>query len=276
MSTELTAQDEAIAKSMALSGQAAGTRIPFIPILKINNTKEIKQVAVDGVMQEVEVSAKKGFKLTRKDGDSYQETLLEGDLSGIILKERFFIQKKWKEDDPFPFKSREFDDWSQQIEVFDSKTSATIFTGTYDEIKAKFSSQNEEGETVRTYGLFVVLYLNVGGEVMRLQAKMSGNNPWFEYKGTFGENEPWAGILTHFKLEQVETGKIKFWAISYEKGEAVDLAKNLDLQIEISKFFKAVKEATETKPFDQAPVPTDDDYIPQDTEKDINLASIPF
>lgn len=232
--------EEEIEQSKQLAGQTDKMSIPFIPIITVNNKSQKKEATIDGVKQEVEIPAKQGFNILKKNDGEYSNEFLAGDISGIILKERYQIEKKYvpgsKE---VQYKSYEFDGWNDQVTLFDSFTKKILFQGTYKQLKEEFSKTNEQGKITRDYSLFVVLYINLEGlgDIYRLKVKITGGGEWFDYKNSF-KSEPWAGYITHFKLLQKVVGDIKFWYLTFERGEQVNLSEQLVLQKELNKFFQ--------------------------------------
>lgn len=290
--------DEAIRQSQALSGQSGNRiQIPYVPIMIVNNKKTKRRVEVDGVEQDVEIPPKKGFWLTIKDAnDKYEDVFVEGDISGVILKERYMIEKK-----PVPgayddqYRSNEFDDWNEEIHLYNQKDKKTFFEGTYQEVKAflptsKKIVRGKEIE-VKDYNLLLVLYINLEdkGQIVRLKLKMTSENGWFDYKKSFGQNEPWAAFLTHFDLIDRQNGDVFYRYVKFNRGVAVDLTKELGLQIEMSKFFSAARRATTNKTFvkptsiDDSSQPFHQDALPiiqtEDEpidDEEIRVEDIPF
>lgn len=262
--------DEAIRQSRALSNQGGNRiQIPYVPIMTVNNKKTKRRIEIDGVEQDVEIPPKKGFWLTTKDvNDKYEKVFIEGDSSGVILKERYMIEKKLvpgSYDDQY--RSNEFDDWDEEIHLYNQKDKKTFFEGTYQEIKvflptSKKIVKGKEIE-VKDYNLFLVLYINLEDkdQIVRLKLRMTSENNWFSYKNEFGKNEPWAAFLTHLDLIDRQNGDVFYRFVKFNRGIAVDLTKELGLQIEISKFFTAAKRAATNKTFTR-PVAVDDGVQP--------------
>ena len=186
---------ELIKKAQQLAGQSQGTIIPFIPIVKINNKTEKKMAIIEGVETEVKVPAKQGFNILRKLEGNYVEDFWKGDINGVVLKERFMIEKKFNpESKEIQYKSNEFDDWNEQIELYDKMNKKNIIVeGTYTQLKEKYTtiSIDKEGQKkeIKDFSLFVILYINLNmtGEVYRMKLKVTGGENWFTYKNTFSD-----------------------------------------------------------------------------------------
>jgi hypothetical protein len=250
MSKELTnvgQVSEDVRKSQELSGQGSRNQIPFVPIITINNKHEKKMAVVDGQEMEVEVPIQKGFIMnTKSEQGEYEDKFLSGDISGVILKERYMIEKKWVEGED-QYRSEEFDDWNELITLYYNKSKKEKFTGTYAEIRDHLPSSTKtvrgKEVQVKDYSLYVLLYINLedSGTIARLKLKMTADNKWFDYKNEFNQNETWAGFLTHFRLVEKKVGDIDYYYVNFERGEAVDLSRQLPIQLEINDIFQAIK-----------------------------------
>lgn len=293
MSQELsTFNQKDIEESQAIAGQTSSNKMPFVPIVTVNNKSEKKMATIDGQEQEVEVPAKKGFLMLEKDDkDELTEKFLPGDISGVVLKERFMIAKKYAKGQD-QFKSDEFDTWTQPIRLYDTKDrKKTIYQGTYSNIKEVFTSVDNQGKAVKLYDLFLILYVNLeaSGTIVRLKVKMTRDNNWFDYKNDFASDEPWAGYITHFKLLQKVVGDITYWHINFERGEQVNLSDQLTLQKELNNYFSAInsvkapvkKDSNEVSYTDenktsQIEEPASDPYEGFDNGEEIKIEDIPF
>lgn len=291
--TGVTAFDpEAVRESQRLSGQTSYNSIPFIPIIEVNNKKEKRTVEIDGVAKEVELEAEKGFIITRRNDKEYTKDFIAGNIAGIILKERFQIDKSGKKGE-FQYKSDEFDGWDEVVRVYNkSNRKETVVEGTYKQIKESLTTTNNKGESKKDFDLFAILYINLEGtgEVFRLRVKLTLSNKWFDYKNSFGKDEPWAGYMTHFNLEQETFGDNTFWHFVFERGQQVNLSEQLAIQKEINKYFMIANVIRsgdiQQAPLDAKPVYAneatdlsfmDEPVINQDEEgESIAIEQIPF
>jgi hypothetical protein len=266
-----------VRESQAMAGQQQKTVLPFVPLLEVNNKSDRKMALIDGVEQEVDLPARKGFVVTMKSADAreYTKAFLDGNTSGVILKERFMVQKKYKQDDvDIKYKSDEFDGWDGVIKLYDqSNRKNVIFEGTYADIKKTFTRTSKEGATEKDYNLYVILYINLknSGEIYRLKVKMNSDNNWFDYKNSFKENEPWAGFLTNFKLESKTVGKINYWYLIFERGAQVNLGEQLKIQKEINRYFLIANAV-----INNAIKPKEDNWFDGVEETDLPISQIPF
>lgn len=296
MSQELTKREnmevgevsEDVRQSRELSGQGSRTQIPFIPIITINNKSEKKKTVIDGEEVEVKVPIKKGFLMNVKNNNGeYEDRFLSGDISGVILKERYMIEKKWEEGED-QYRSEEFDDWNENITLYWNKSKKEKFTGTYQELKKYLPSTTKtirgKEVQVKDYNLYVILYINLedSDTVARLKLKMTADNKWFEYRNDFSDNETWANYLTHFVLEEKVTGDINYYYVTFQKGERVDLSKQLKLQIELNNLFDIIKKIRNNKgdnqlPFDRKPVePAYEEAEEEKEDGEVKIEDIPF
>ncbi len=269
--------EEEIKQSLELSGQQGGNQIPFVPIFQINNRSTKEEVEIDGKMTKVTVPAVKGFNKLIKENDGWIETLIEGDLAGVILKERYQLEKKYKpKDSAVQYRSDEFDSWNEKLTLHDVKSRKNVVaTGTYSELKEKFTSLDGDGKLKKDFALFCVLYLNhdLTGDVIRLKLKMTQDNDWFGYKKSLKQNEPWAGFLTHFNLLEKKHGEITYWHVDFSKGEQVPLTEQLELQKGLNEYFMATRAVHEkvVLPEEQEVIQVEDAFAPSpDDEIDVN------
>ncbi|MFA5072236.1 MAG: hypothetical protein WC511_07870 [Candidatus Pacearchaeota archaeon] len=296
MANELTTfSQKDIDESQAIAGQSKFTKMPFVPIVSVNNKKEKKIANIDGVDQEVEVPAKKGFLMLEKNEESgeVEEKFIGGEITGVILKERYMIEKKYIEGE-MVYRSDEFEGWNNIIQLYEKKDRKNIiFEGKYSAIKEAYTRTDDKGKKSKDFDLYLILYVNLEmtGTIVRVKLKMTGDNNWFDYKSEFGDNEPWAGFVTHFNLVEKKVGTNTYWHILLEKGQAINLSEQLVLQKELNKFFnftspKKKSDAldgtwqgnianTEVQPFNQEELP----ILQVEDEPagdDIDIGDIPF
>lgn len=292
MSQELTTFNQKdIEESQAIAGQSSFNKMPFVPIITPNNKKEKKLAMIDGVEQEVEIPAKQGFIMLEKNEESGQmeEHFLEGNITGVILKERFMIEKKWKKGED-QYRSDEFDGWDRTIQLYEKGNRKNIiFEGKYSEIRDAYTREDDKGKKTKDFDLFVILYVNLeaSGTIVRIKLKMTAQNNWFDYKASFGDQEPWAGFITQFNLVERTAGTNTYWLCLLERGQAINLSDQLVLQKELNKFFtltapRKKSNAIQGDVVDTTAQPFNQDELPivqiEDEPEDnpINIDDIPF
>jgi len=251
MTQEVSKYDpDQVKKARARSGESTGTYIPFVPILEINNKTTKKTVVIDGEDTEVEVPAAKGWNITTRNPETkeYKKELFIDDLDAVVLKDRFMIESKYKKDPTaIHYRTDEFDSFDEKITVYNKKNrKEIIIEGSYAEVRDNFTSDDGKGKKIKDYDLYVILYIHHQDEVYRAKIKMTTDNNWFEYKNAFNDSETYVGIKTKLDLIQ-KTGEITYWHINFERGDVVDLEKELAMQDEIQKFFE-IKEKVTKKP----------------------------
>jgi len=232
---EVALDPDMVKQAKQVSGEFKSNFIPFIPLLQINNKKEKKMVEIDGLKQEVEVPSLQGFLLTIKNKETkeYEQKFYSKELSAVILKARYQIRSKFNVIPPYF--SEEFDNWDQIIKVYNRQSRSIIGEGTYSELKELFKTTDRDlvGRFRKSFELLLVLYLDIDGEILRFKSKMSSYNNWFDYKNTFAENDTYVAYKTNFVLKYAREGKIEFWYVAFEKGEMIDLGKEIELQKEL-------------------------------------------
>jgi hypothetical protein len=291
-SKELTTfSEEDIKSSQEMSGQASYKSNPFIPIYTVNNRSDKKVMEIDGQETEVKIPPKKGFQVLDRNesANEFANSFSAGDLNAVILRERFMIEKKFKNKEDEQYKSDEFESWILPIEVYDKKDrKRKIFKGNYSQIKEKFTKMSDEGKRVKEFDLYVILYVNIeaSGQVARVKLKMNSDCNWFTYKNEFQENEPWAGFMTKFKLVEKTTGEITYWHSVLERGEQVDLTEQLKLQKELNNLFNMMKKTKEAYSSDSIEYDRQDSQLLPEGDNpflregqelnEINVEDIPF
>jgi hypothetical protein len=285
-----------IEESQKMAGQTSFTRMPFVPIVTPNNKKVKKLATIDGIEQEVEVPAKKGFLMLEKNEDSGQmeEKFLDGNITGVILKERFMIEKKYVKGEDI-FRSDEFESWNEDLDLYEKGNRKNlIFQGKYSEIRDAYTSIDDKGKQTKAYDLYVILYVNLEmtGTIVRVKLRMTSDNNWFDYKNEFGKDEPWAGYVTHFNLIEKTVGKNTYWHILLERGQAINLSEQLILQKELNKYFQAIKPSVKldvvrtlagepvfdetSQPFHEDEILQITDFQDQEEKEEVNIDDIPF
>ena len=131
METQLTKKEETsvtnaqlIKEAQALTGEGGGTFTPFIPIIRVNNKKEEKEVTIDGKKKIMKVLPDASFNITRRDensGNYETEVFCEAPLEAVVLRIRYKINEKFDKVNPKKklFYSYDFDLTDQNIKVFD-------------------------------------------------------------------------------------------------------------------------------------------------------------
>ena len=227
------ASTELINEARQLSGEISGTRIPFIPIITINNKWEV-------MPDKSKKPPKKGFSLTQKVGSENVTEFWQEELEGVILRVRFAIASKNKIEPRYW--SREFDNFIEPIEIFDGNKNLLV-KGTYAELGEQFATGEKDsmGRPKKSYDLFVILYLDVAGTVYRLKLKGKGRANLFDYKNTFGPNDSHVAYKTKFALDWGESGDVGFWFATMTRGEHTDIGKELAILRDLNSFFQMVK-----------------------------------
>lgn len=292
MSQELTTFNQKdIEESQAIAGQSKSLRMPFVPIITVNNKSTLKMAMIDGVETKVKVPAKKGFLMIEKNEETEQieEKFLDGNITGVVLKERFMIEKKFVKGE-MSYRSDEFDGWNNVIELYEKgNRKNVIFQGKYSQIKEAYTSEDDNGKKKKDFDLYVILYVNLEmtGTIVRIKLKMTSDNNWFDYKSSFGDQEPWAGYVTLFNLIEKNVGDINYWHVILERGPAINLSEQLTLQKELNKFFSLItprkkSDALEGNVIDNTAQPFNQEELPivqiEDELEDnpINMDDIPF
>jgi hypothetical protein len=250
METNLTTKQESgladpnlVREARSLTGEGGGIRIPFIPIIRVNNKKVKEKAIIGGKETEVEILPDASFTVTRKDNNSgaySSNKFCEAPIEATPLRIRYRIQEKFDQKNPTKrlFYSYEFDMIQPLIQVFDGASGKVIAEGNYKDLKAKFKTgESDEGFDQKSFDLMMVMYIDLEGEVYRLERKVTMNDEWYKYSNTFGTNDTFVAYKTRFNLEKEKVGTNEFWKLSFERAEKVDLKKELELQKEINKFF---------------------------------------
>ena len=294
MANELTkkeetslADQELIKEAQSLTGESDGMFIPFIPILKVDNTKELKSVTVDGKMKEIKVLPDAGFSLTKKNEDTgkYEKTRFSDSLEAVILRVRYKIQEKYDKANPTKklYYSYDFDMIDPGIKVFEGNRE--IAEGTYAQLKERFNTGvNDAGFPTKSFDLVMVLYVDLDEEVYRFERKVTMNDAWYVYRNEFLRNDTFVGYKTKFILKKETAGDNDYWALSFEKGDKVDLSKEIAMQKEISKFFKMSNITRETTKNDVPVIQVEDYFTPGEAKSatvvedknEINIEDVPF
>lgn len=101
----LTVQDELKAKIQKNSGEGSMPSYDFIPVITVDNSSEEKEI--DGDMTEVRCKARFTMQTGMEEGE-FQ--LIEKPFSGVMVKIKYFVTKKYEPKPSIPFfYSQEFD-----------------------------------------------------------------------------------------------------------------------------------------------------------------------
>jgi len=254
----------------------------FIPEITVNNTKEEREVTIDGVEQKVEVPAQQGFNIKTKslEGD-YQKGFFVKDLEAVILFDRYQIQSKYNVKPMFMSNEFEFSGSRNNVRVYCPEKKEVLYEGPYSGAKDFFATGQitSAGTPEKSFDTFSILYLLIDGEVFRFRWKMNQNNTWFSYKdGAEDErgDRGYRGIKTKFALEKKKFGSNEFWACHLEnvgkvdRTEADEIGDKLedDMDEEVSKFKKGANGDSPQTVMDLEQIPMDQDTVDVD--------SIPF
>ena len=281
MSQELTTKNsqELINQAKSLSGNTGGSYVPYIPIITINNKTEEKEAEIDGVLTKVEVPAKEGFNITLKNEDTneYNVEYYEKELEEVILRVRYSISSKNKVKPRYY--SYEFDNFSDNITVYDENKTKLI-EDTYANVKKFFATGelNSLGKPVASFDLQIILYIDINDEIYRFKLNNASRSNFFDYMKLFGNNDIFTAYKTKFNLKFNDNGTIKFWYAEFEKGEQVDLTKEIILQKELKEYFdfsKAIKQPT-ADTFQPTEVIQSEIVEEESKEDEISVDQIPF
>ena len=279
MTDEQALVDPALIKQVReTSGESTGLRMPFIPLITINNKSTEKETEIDGKMQKVKIPPEEGFNIKTKEDGEFVTKFFGKTLEGVVLKERYRIISKWKKN-PAPgekYYSFEFDTWDEPIQVFDENNNV-IVEAPYKDLKKEFeiNEVDSRGNKQKSFDTILILYVDIDGEVNRFQWKMTTDNGWFDYKKGFGQLDTYVAHKTKFNLRQKESGDITYYFVEYEKGDSTDLGKEIELQKSIQQYFN-VQQASKIKE-DIEVIPTI--QVEETSTKDadeVDVSMIPF
>lgn len=247
------ANDKLINKANAGSGVGNQMPMPKIPMLKINNKSEEKQVDIDGTLQPVKF-INEGFLVTEKIEDNWETKFFAKELKGVILKRRFKIQSKM--DNDVRYYSNEFDTWNEPIKV--STGGERLFEGSYQEAKEMFKTgiNPKTKRADKSFDTFLVLYLNVDKKLYKFEWRLSSMNKWFDYEGSFSQ-DTFVRYNTEFILHQETTGDINYFWVEFKRGEEVNLEEQLALQDQLNSLLGTTKSDVITTD-DSQPAPPED------------------
>jgi len=275
-----TNSKELINQARSLSGSFGGSFIPYIPVISINNKDTEKEVEVDGKLVKVKVPAKEGFNITIKDEKTNQYVVqYYGEkLEAVMLRTRYSISSKNMVKPRFY--SYEFDYFDDIVKVYD-ENKQTLIENNYATIKKRFATgeMNTVGKPKTSFDLRVILYIDINGEIFRFKLNNASRSNYFDYIKTFGRDDITTAYKTKFNLKFNDKGQIKFWAAEFERGESVDLAKEIPLLQELQKFFnveRAVKTKETLEMVDQGEGYVEEEIQVKENPEEIRIDQIPF
>lgn len=238
----------------------------MIPVLKINNRKEKKEVSIDGVQTVVDVPAAKQFTLFKNNGEGLEVEKYGDKLVGTILAVRFAIKSKHG---ILPkYQSTEFDytDGGKKLTVFSEgeNGSTKAFDGTIEQAREAFSTgeKNKFGKDMTTYDTFCHVYLldqkdnDTNRSIVKFKWKLSKNCNIFDYLKSFDGETP-SGRKTIFELYQETVGENTFWAARAIQGEPEEDITKIAEKIEELKSL-IIKKPKQTEPEPEREIPVDD------------------
>ena len=269
---------ELLNKAKSMSGEGGGTKISFIPRIRINNKSEKKMATVEGVEKEVKILPEAGFLVTKKnENNEYIESLFGPTLSCGVLKERYQIESGYEEEPAYL--SDEFDSFFGIIKLHSRKDRKEVIAeGTYKELKEMFKTgeKNSAGKDKVSFGTSVILYISVGEDIYRFKWKLGMNNNWFDYKNSFGDNDTYVAYTTNFELNKDTKGDNDYWFATAKQGEPINLEEQMGKQMDIQKFFFVVDKVTSDYTSQPAMMPDEVIEVDEDQEIKDRIQAIPF
>lgn len=240
--TALTAQEELKAKIQNKSGEGLMPTYDFIPVITIDNSSEEKEI--DGEMTDVRCKARFTMQTGMEDGDSQ---LIEGPFSGVMVKIKYFVTKKYEPKPSIPFF------YSQEF------SSGTFTNGAEFAIKHKVEGGDDTIENINypdfkekyadMYKLNAVVYLltDVGTEdsverLVKVRIKGAAMSQLWDYLKTFrGKDDSMSFHNTVFTpVRKKEPQPYNSLTLS------VDDKKNVDLEL-VSTVQDSIDAETEKK-----------------------------
>lgn len=191
--------EDLIVKLREGSGEGGAQSFPFVPLIKVDNSKEMTKLA-DG--REQEVLCPKRWVRADKKGDDYVNTNIDG-FGGVILVEKWFAYNKGKynpatktyDDNGTPtFKSKMFSPevfFGKKIMTIKYEDGGSIEQMTYPEFKAKFTPN---------YKIECTLFVWYNNEVVRVKLAGASKGAIFDYKKLFKSNDSISAHKTAFEV----------------------------------------------------------------------------
>lgn len=237
-------QEEILAKLKEGSDEAVNvSNYPFIPILEIDNTKELK--TVDG--EEVEVLCKPRWRMTTKEEGELVKTPYSEKFGAVVLKVRYAVSKK-------------YDPKSTEPNFYSSEFSPACFSSE----EEKISLKNDNGDVIKLsyaefkeqykdkYKLVLVLYIWHQEQVMKVKLKGASMSVFWNFQKKFkGKDSICAHVISFGAIRETKPlahNKAVFEIIdpaTIPEGK-VDFVKVLEVQTELNETFEKFKEKEET------------------------------
>lgn len=225
-----------IAQARALTGQSSGVKMPYIPMLQVNNRGE--SIDQGPGMPPITKPPEKCFNVTTKNEDgTYSTAPFAESISPVLLKVRYQLVSKHKVEPGYY--SREFNRFDEIFSVVEDKDNTELIKDNYYEIKKFFATgqKNKSGGDIVTFDLLIIAYINIDDTIYRLKIKPASRTEFFEYTQSFKENETYMAMKTNMTLSWEQSGQIGFWKIIFTRGEAVDLKHQMDMFRGIEQYF---------------------------------------
>lgn len=237
-------QEEILAKLKEGSDEAVNvSNYPFIPILEIDNSKEVKQV--DG--EDVEILCKPRWKMTTKENGELVKTPYSEKFGAVVLKVRYGVSKK-------------YDPNSKEPNFYSTEFSPACFSSEEEKITLKL----EEGESIKMsykdfkqkyqdkYKLTMVLYVWHQEQIMKVKLKGASMSAFWDFQKKFkGKDSVCAHVISFGSKREnkpLAHNKAELSIIdpaTIPEGK-VDFIKILEVQTELNSAFEKFKEKEET------------------------------
>jgi len=222
MSEEKAVVDQSVIDQLNKNGGVNRVNLPFIPIIRVNNTKKDGQPEADQVF----TIAKRNEK-----GDFVVENF-EKEFDMRPFKVRYRVDKKYKKADTSGvpnFKSFEFDTFFEDIKLTFQKE--VFETMKYKEFKEKYKDN---------YVLYTIVYFYIDDIVYRLEVKGSSRTAVWDYMKEFGSSDSMFSWVAKMTIKKIDEG-ITHNALNIAKTDLrVDINKTLTMQTELNNIIKSV------------------------------------
>ena len=174
----LSVQDELKAKIQENSGEGSMPEFAFIPVINIDNSSEEKEI--DG--EKVDVRCKPRFVM-QTGVEEGQSEIIGDKFSGVIVKIKYFVTKKYEPTPSIPFFfSEEFESGAFQNGVpFSIKHKNE---GAEDEVES-ISYTDMKEKYAGLYKLNAILYLLKDEQLIKVRLKGSALSEMWTYLKTF-------------------------------------------------------------------------------------------
>jgi hypothetical protein len=233
-----------IAELRANSGESSGSDLPFVPLIKVDNSKVEEKLASG---RTIPVLCPPQLKRIDKVGEEYVETVMPN-FGGIVLLIKWTVSNRGKynattklyEDNDAPkFSSHYFD----PVCLFGKKAidikltdNGEVISLTYPEIKFKYGPN---------FKLVATLYVLFGTEVVRVVVSGSGRGSLFDYLKTIKQNDSISAHKTLFSAVAVTAVENPYNKLTVTNADdskfAVDWLKVVEYQKELKSLFNGQK-----------------------------------